>query len=350
MRASHAVIGWTAAALVAAAPAARGQGPGKYSFGADDLAIYDLVGTLRAEAGTGSSVVVEVTFAGRDAAQLKVAAGPRAGHDGLRVIFPGSDLVYPALGPSSETNIDVADDGSFGDDDGGRRVRVGGSGEGLEAWADLTVSIPAGKTVALHVGVGKAILTNVDGRLRVDLASADLLGSGTRGALDAETGSGDIELTNTAGDLRLETGSGDVTVRGLAGGIFAAETGSGDIRAGAITADRVSLETGSGDISLAGVKSPEVKLDAGSGGVTVSHPEGIRSLSVETGSGDVALGLPAGVGADLDIETSSGDIDLGGFSVLVRHMARDHIAGRLGAGGAEIRIEAGSGDVTLRRE
>ena len=346
MRKSPALI---AATLLLGTPLAAQSGT--YPVHGDDLAIYNLAGQLRVEPGAGADVVVVVTTGGSDAGQLKVAQGVARGHDGLRVIYPDADIVYPALGRQSNTSMDVNDDGTFGDREYGdsHRVRIHGDGRGLEAWADLTVKVPAGKTVALHVGVGKATVTNVDGHIKVDLASADADATGAKGMLGISTGSGDIHVTDASADLKLETGSGDVTLRGISDAGVKVETGSGEIEGDHVTTGHLDLSSGSGSITISTVKAPDIALETGSGDVDICLVDGIQRLDGNTGSGTITLSVPATLGADVELDTGSGEIDLGGVEVKVRKLRNDHLSGTIGNGGGTIKLEAGSGDINLRK-
>lgn len=339
-------------ALAAVAPLA-GQAPASYTITGDNVVIYNLVGALHVEPASGRDVTVEITRGGRDADKLKISTGEVRGHAGLRVLFPDDDIVYPRLGRRSNSTFDVRDDGTFGggdhDRDNGHRVRVRGDGSGVEAWADLRVAVPTGKTVAVHLGVGNATVTNVDGNLRVDVSSADVTASGTKGTLTIDTGSGDVHLRDAAGDVDVETGSGDVTLAGLGSGELKIETGSGNVTADHVTAERVSLETGSGDIHVAQLKAPDIALEAGSGDVEIGLLDDVRELSANTGSGGITLTVPDNLGATLDIDTGSGSIDLGGVTVQVRRLESDHLTGTIGDGHGRIKLEAGSGDVVLRK-
>jgi molybdopterin-binding protein len=353
MRIAHHILRLTAGLTLAAASSLVGQSSTPYTITGDHVVIYDLVGTLHVEAASGADVTVDITRGGRDADKLKISTGELRGHPGLRVIFPDDDLVYPALGRHSNSTLDVRDDGTFGEGGheyrDGHRVRVRGDGSGTEAWADLRVAVPKGKTVAVHLGVGKATVTNVDGDIRVDLLSADVSTSGTKGTLTINTGSGDVHLKDAAGDVDVETGSGDVTLAGLGNGELKIETGSGNVTADHITAEQVHLETGSGDIRVAQLKSPDITLEAGSGDVEIGLLDDVRELSANTGSGGITLTVPDNLGATLDIDTGSGSIDLGGVTVQVRRIESDHLTGTIGDGHGRIKLEAGSGDVVLRK-
>ena len=157
----------------------------------DSVAVYNLVGELRVEAGSGSDVVVEIQRGGADAAKLDVQSGPLRGRETLRIIYPEDVISMPEWGRGWNTTLRVRDDGTFGEEHGrhdrggwfreGREVRITGRGrDGLEAYADLRVSVPKGKNVALYLGVGKAFISNVDGVIRVYVASADVAADRTR--------------------------------------------------------------------------------------------------------------------------------------------------------------------------
>src|SRR6267378_7817083 len=148
----------------------------------DSVAIYNLVGELRVEAGSGSDVAVDVQRGGADAAKLDIQSGPLRGRETLRIIYPDDVISMPQWGRGSNTTLRVRDDGTFGDDKGGgghdrgwlregHEVRITGRGrDGLEAFADLRVSVPAGKGIALFLGVGKVFVSNVNGSIRVYVA------------------------------------------------------------------------------------------------------------------------------------------------------------------------------------
>src|SRR2546430_9910475 len=130
----------------------------------DSVAVYNLVGELRVEAGSGSDVVVDLQRGGTDAAKLQVESGPLRGRETLRVIYPDDVIVMPDWGRGGggwNTTLRVRDDGTFGDDgwDEGRgrghgrfrdreghEVRITGrSRDGLEAYADLRISVQIGR-------------------------------------------------------------------------------------------------------------------------------------------------------------------------------------------------------------
>jgi lia operon protein LiaG len=344
-------------ALVMAVLVIASQQPERHALAGDRVAVYNLAGVMRVEAGSGPDVVVEVSRAGPDAAKLQIATGPIRGRETLRVMYPDDEIVYPKLGHRSSTTLNVREDGTFNDDerghshwsDGGRRVRISGSGSGLAASADLRVAVPAGKRVAVYLAVGEAFVSNVDGDLRVDVAAANVTADHTKGPLVIDTGSGDVRLNGADGDVSLDTGSGSVTAADVRGGTTRFNTGSGDVTADRIAADALKIDTGSGDVTASGVRARDVSIDTGSGGVRLDLLTDIASLYVDTGSGDVTITVPPTLGARVDIETGSGGIELEGVSIKTTRLEKDHIVGEIGDGKGRVRIETGSGGVRLIR-
>jgi DUF4097 and DUF4098 domain-containing protein YvlB len=332
-------------------PSLSAQQAERYALSADEVAIYNLAGEVRVEAGSGPDVTTEVIRGGADAGQLKVLKGDSDGRETLRIVYPGERIQYGKLTNGSTTQLRVRDDGTFGGDhdkdkNQGRRVTIAPSGGGLVAHADLRVTVPAGKRVEIHQAVGKVAVTNVHGDLSIDVAAAPVTASNTRGELNIDVGSGAVQVTQARGDLSVDTGSGSVGLSDVRGKSVSVNTGSGDVTASAVRSSELSVETGSGNIQVTGLIAPHVKLEAGSGAVAADLSGEVWEVSVETGSGDVTLKVPPTLGAEVDIETSSGEIETD-FEVAVTRHSRDHITGRIGDGSGKIEIETGSGGIKL---
>ena len=320
----------------------------RYTVPGQDVAIYNLAGKLTAVAGTGSDVLVQVTRSGSDAAKLTVENSVIRGRQSLRVIYPDTHIIYPALGRHSTTTLDVNDDGTFGDHSYGHRVRITGDGSGLEAAADLKVSVPAGKKVRFEWGVGSVGISNVNGDLVVDVAGSDVTTENTKGSLSLDTGSGEVKVTKAEGRVDLDSGSGDVTINGVRGPSLNIDSGSGDVRADDVTVDVLDLDSGSGSVTIAGARVKEIKLDSGSGSVDIGLLGDVESMNLDSGSGSVTIRIPSTLGAQLDIDAGSGGVKTD-MPIQVTQYESDRLVGSIGDGKGRIHIDSGSGQVRLVR-
>lgn len=326
----------------------------RYTLRGSDVAVYNPAGRVQLVAGSGADVTVEVTRRGRDAGRLRVLTGAVGGHDALRVVAPAGDLVYPELGRGSNVTLRVRSDGTFGGDGGGllsgflsNKVTVRGDGGGPEAWAEVTVYVPAGRRLAVHVGAGTATARNVNGDLTFDVHAAEVTTDRTRGRLVIDAGSGPIHVHDAQGsEVNLDTGSGGVEMRGIRTDRLRVDAGSGTVQGGDVEAGDANLDTGSGGMRLDRVHARTLKLDAGSGGVDLELAGTIDNAHIETGSGGVTLRIPPTLGATLDVDVGSGGIHTD-VPVQVTRSERDHLTGRVGDGRGRITIEAGSGSVRI---
>jgi len=341
------MMGWAIAACLLALPAGAQE---VQRIAGQDVAVYTLAGRVEIVRGTGTEVVVRITRGGSDASRLRVETGQIDGRATLRVVFPGDEVVYPAMGRGSNTTMSVRSDGTFGDGGrrGGDRVRIRGSGNGLEAWADLRVEVPGGRTFAAYLGVGEMEANGVSGNLRLDTGSGAVSAADITGALIVDTGSGAVNVRRVNGSLSVDTGSGSVEMSAVVGDEVVIDTGSGRVRASGVEARRLVVDTGSGGVSLSGISAPVVLVDTGSGGVEIELQTDVEQLVVDTGSGGVTIRAPESLGGMVEIDTGSGGIDLD-FPVEVTSVRRDRVQGRLGDGQGTIRIDTGSGSIRILR-
>jgi hypothetical protein len=326
---------------------AAAQTENRYTLGGQEVAVYNLIGQATVLPGKGPEVEVAVTIGGPDGSELKVETGEVGGRQTLRVIYPGTKFLYKELGRGSSTQFRVKDDGTFGDGlSGGRSVKISGSGSGLEAHADLTIYVPAGKTLRVHQAVGEVSASDVEGGLWIDTAAASVSAEGIRGSLGIDVGSGSVDVQGADGDVSVDTGSGNIDAGEIRATRVVLETGSGRVTGDGITTTHLAVSTGSGSIDLNGIRSEEVKMDTGSGSVSIVLDSDVESLAIDTGSGGVRVGVPSMLGAEVRVETGSGEIEID-----VPHEAAKHhenfFSGRIGDGRGEIKIDTGSGGVEI---
>lgn len=313
-----------------------------------EVAIYNLAGRAELVSGGGSDVVVQVMRGGDDGRQLSLDVVRVNGREALVVRYPDDRVVYPEMGRGSRTQLRIRSDGTFGGGvgRGGDQVEIRGSGGGLEAWADLRISVPAGTDLEIYLAAGDTEAQGLEGEFLIDTGSGSVWARDVVGELNVDTGSGQVVVENVEGDLMVDTGSGQVEITGIRGNEVSVDTGSGSVRATRITAASLEVDTGSGQVTLAAVSAPDVYVDTGSGEVEVDLLADVDDLVVDTGSGAVTLRFPDGVGAEIEVDTGSGGIDVD-IPLQLREVKRNYLLGVMGDGRGRIRIDTGSGGIRL---
>lgn len=330
------------------APAASAR---TYTINGDDVYIWNPAGEVRVEPGTGNAVTVDVTLDGRDAGDLTVSDESVEGHPSLRVLYPTNSIVYPPMGRWSNTSTNIRRDGTWGGSKWNnsffsRRVTVKGGGSGTQAWADLVVRVPKGRTINIFTLAGSGEMHNVAGTLRYDGGSGGAKADGCSGVLSLDLGSGSVEVTDFAGDLNVDTGSGGVHARGVRGPSIRLDTGSGGVTGDNLVTDDLYVDTGSGSVELGRVDAKKVRVDTGSGGVELEQLNRSPEMLIDTGSGSVRVTVPPDFSAKLHIETGSGGIR---SELPLTVDEKDHgiLRGTIGTGVGRLNVDTGSGGVSL---
>jgi|GEM_PF-2513947 hypothetical protein len=151
---------------------------------------------------------------------------------------------------------------------------------------DITVTVPSGTAVKLSA------------------FTADITVTGRSGSADIAFGSSTMTLEHVDGDLRLRYGTGTARV-GRVSGSVEARSGSGDAYFGDIGGSLTSA-CGSGDLEVTSVHG-SVRTRAGSGAASLAAVYG--DVDLASGSGALAIGLPPGRAARLDVTTGSGRVN-----------------------------------------
>lgn len=351
IRASIATFLTLVAAMAISAAAADSAVAQRFDFSGRHVAIYNLVGQVNVQPGRGSAVTVDVNVGGRDGNELFIETGDIGRVETLRVIYPDDRITYTGGRGRFRTELRVRSDGTFSDGDWRDRLRgdevtITSRGGGLEAYADLTISVPDGQALSVYLAVGEAIIENVDGDIRMDTHSAPVYVSGTSGSLVVDVGSGEVEVRDAEGEIDIDTGSGSVEAAGISGTLLHVDTGSGSVFAMGATVDALHIDTGSGGIVAERVAARDILLDTGSGLVELDLTNDADNIEIDTGSGGVRVTVPESFGARVDIDTGSGGIELD-MPVTMRRWQRDHVQGTIGDGNGRLHIDTGSGSVRI---
>ena len=201
-----------------------------------EVAVYNLAGRVELVGGGGPGVAIRVERGGSDAQRLDLDVIRVDGREALVIRYPGDRVVYPGMGRGSRTQLRVRSDGTFGSGGRGDRVEIAGSGRGLEAWADLRITVPAGTDLALYLAVGETEAEGIQGDLLIDTGSGDITTRSITGDLTVDTGSGNVLVEGVQGELMVDTGSGGVRLSDIRGGDVRVDTGSGGVEAAGVTA------------------------------------------------------------------------------------------------------------------
>ncbi|MGI8921787.1 MAG: DUF4097 family beta strand repeat-containing protein [Solirubrobacteraceae bacterium] len=182
---------------------------------------------------------------------------------------------------------------------------------------DVTVTVPSGSAV------------------KATTFTADIAVDGRCGTAEIASGSSTISLEEVEGDLRLRYGSSNCHV-GRVSGSVELRSGSGDARFGEIGGE-LSSGRGSGELDATAVHG-RVRTRSGSGRTTLRAVH--SDVDLASGSGELAIGIPAGQPARLDMVTGSGQVD-SELPVEEKPATSDDAI--------MIRAKTGSGDIRLFR-
>jgi len=345
-----------AALLFAASAGAHTE---QFTFEGEELILVNLIGEINIGRAPGDRFEVEVEVLGDDAGPDVLDFKSREGRDAeLLILFPLKEeqsYVYPRMGRGSSTNF------TFSPEPGGKftwkdlfgigkhkKVKVRGSGRGMEVWADVTVLVPEGATIYVDHGVGAIEAENLAANLRLDINSGPIDVRQTKGSVDVDTGSGSVSIDGVTGKVSVDTGSGSVDVIDCTSKTILVDTGSGSVTARDLICEDMDIDTGSGGVHALSVTANDVRIDTGSGSVRLELDRmGDGDIDIDTGSGGIDLKLAPNASAQVEASTGSGGIDVDLDGVRLRKRRSDDVSFRVGDGDAFVRLDTGSGGIRI---
>ena len=119
------------------------------------------------------------------------------------------------------------------------------------------------------------------------------------------------------------------------GGIYLAQSAPGDIK----------VSTGSGGIELHNIDGA-LHARAGSGRVRVNGVQN-GTWDIDTGSGSISVDLPDDAAFQLDAESSSGSIVIDHPVTVQGKISKRHLRGDVRGGGDLLKLDTGSGGITV---
>jgi DUF4097 and DUF4098 domain-containing protein YvlB len=237
--------------------------------------------------------------------------------------------------PSDKSEVVVTIEKRAANKEQADRIEVHAEQAGNRIVVDVRMPKSAHHVFGFHESAGASLIVSVP-------ASSDV---------EAHSGDGSINVERITGNLELRSGDGSIDGRDLDGSVKA-HTGDGSIKMAGVNG-ALDAETGDGSITAEG-RFSSVHARSGDGSVTIRAAAGSSASdewTISTGDGSVLLEVPDGFGGELDAHTGDGGINVHdvALSNVTGRISRDTVRGRLGNGGAAVKVRTGDGTITLRR-
>jgi hypothetical protein len=226
--------------------------------------------------------------------------------------------VRPALWKDGQFDIEI-EDGQLNWSWGGART---------PSLVDFGITVPEG--MALDVGGPFTDISVVGpvGETIVSVNEGDVTVNAIQGPLTVRSVEGDVTATDVQGRMRFYAIDGEIFVENASGDIVA-ETTDGDVRLERITSTNVEATSVDGDLWFSGALAAQ----------------GLYSFA--THDGDVTLMLPRNTSARVMVATYEGEVTSDFSMELPEDFAGHRARFTLGAGGAQLEIEAFDGDIEI---
>lgn len=208
----------------------------------------------------------------------------------------------------------------------------------------LRVGHLKGRAFKGNVSISFEIVVPAETRVKAGTGSGSMSIDGVAEIVKANSGSGRVKLHNIAGAAVANTGSGSIHAEGVAG-TFDGDTGSGGIYLAQSAPGDVKVSTGSGGIEVHNIDGA-LHARAGSGRVRVNGRQN-GTWDIDTGSGTIRVNLPDEAAFQLDAESSSGSIVIEHPLTVQGKISKRHLRGNVRGGGDLLKIDTGSGDITV---
>lgn len=193
--------------------------------------------------------------------------------------------------------------------------------------SEETATYPPVDRLELDSGAGNIVIRGED---RPDIkVDSRIRSTGEASKLTADTSDGRLRLRPSCHHAFLNWDSGDDTF-----GIGPLCAVSYTVAVPRTTA--LSVKSGTGDVDADGIASRSVLIGSGTGDIVLNFVAAPRNVEIGSGTGDVTVRVPGG-SYDISTDSGIGDVVLG-FGI-----ARDTTSQN------RIRIESGTGDVTIER-
>jgi hypothetical protein len=172
---------------------------------------------------------------------------------------------------------------------------------------------------------------DIEGSARLKTSNGGVRAENVKGNLDAQTSNGGIDVQGLEGSVSVRTTNGRVHAEDVRGSIEAATSNGG------IHVRLAKPESGS-----------PIKLQTSNGGIELTlETVNQNEIRASTSNGGITLHLPGNLAADLIANTSNSSISTD-FEVQARgSISKNHLEGKIGAGGPTIDLSTSNGSIRL---
>lgn len=213
--------------------------------------------------------------------------------------------------------------------EGGLRIRGAGRG-GHPIRGTVRLTIPERQPLEIQGRRLEARVEGTRGRLRIGSLHGSIELEGVSGDVEARTVHGTVRARDVDGRIALHSTDDDVAVVGGAG--------------------RITAGTVDGDVTLEEVRASEVRASSVDGDVRFSGAlAGGGTYRLSTHDGDLTVTLDEPIDARVAVSTFDGAFSADFPVTLERFSGGREMRFTLGAGSAELTLEAFDGDIRLRR-
>ena len=174
---------------------------------------------------------------------------------------------------------------------------------------------------------GDVVAKNVTGELRVKSEHGSVEATDVGGAVFAQASFDDVTLTRVAGPVDVAVEHGGLKGHGLEKGVKARVQGDG--------------------IVLEEFRGP-IEVDAQRAGIEL-EPAGelVDAVSASATHGAIRLSVPGGSRIDLEAAAQHGEVQVDVPGLVLSRSETERVSGKLGGGGAMVRLTAANGDVRV---
>ena len=221
------------------------------------------------------------------------------------------------------------------------------------------VFVPKNVSTDLSTSGGSISLNNLSGNLKFSTSGGSLDLDNVSGNVDGRTSGGSIDLRNSKDDIDLSTSGGSIDAKNCEGKLRLSTSGGsldlkdlkGDIRAttsgGGIHGSDIEGEliahTSGGSIHFSDL-SCSLETSTSGGNIDVSIKQLGKYIKISNSAGNIDITLP---NKGLDLDLSASKIKTGQLSNFSGKVDEEEINGKLNGGGVPVRIDAGSGKISL---